>query len=79
MCVHNTGNNHQQAKGRLILASTSSFPVSKEGDSMSTVYFCWVCDGPALPGLVAAHYEDGRKLYFCSEAHHNEYRQLASL
>jgi hypothetical protein len=46
---------------------------------MSTVYFCWLCDSEAIPGLEAEHYEDDRMVFFCSPGHQAEYEQLAAL
>jgi hypothetical protein len=46
---------------------------------MSTVYFCFICDRPAAPGLEAEHYEDGRTIRFCSAEHKESYAWLHDL
>lgn len=34
---------------------------------------------PDIPGLFDTHYESGRKIFFCSVAHHETYRYLKEL
>lgn len=33
------------------------------------VYFCWICDRQVDGDLYDFHYENGRKIFFCSLKH----------
>ena len=46
---------------------------------MSVVYFCFICDQAAMPGLEARHYEDERVVRFCGPEHEREYEWLHRL
>lgn len=46
-----------------------------------TIYYCWFCQVPVDPKtyLSATHYEDKRTVRFCSQAHYQQYMELAQL
>lgn len=46
---------------------------------VSTVYYCWLCDEPAAPGLSDVHYEHDRTVRFCSDEHASVYEWLRKL